>query len=61
MSQILTFENFEVDYDVSFPNISIEVYFTAPDLLGGKRYDLGGGSLSLQNPSFSIPVSLGPL
>lgn len=61
MSQILTFENFEVDYDVSFPNISIEVYFVAPKLLGGKRYDLGGGSLSVQNPSFTIPVSLGPL
>jgi hypothetical protein len=54
----------ELDYSISYPSISFEVSIVIPDnipVVGDKRYDLGGTSISLQNPSVTFPVSIWPL
>ena len=54
----------ELDYSINYPSVSFEVSIVIPDnipVVGDKRYDLGGTSISLQNPSATFPISLGPL
>ncbi|HET6893014.1 MAG TPA: hypothetical protein VFH31_18055 [Pyrinomonadaceae bacterium] len=53
-----------IESSVNFPNISFDVVFVVPDkipFVGGKKYDLGGSSISLENPSVDLPFSEGPI
>ena len=54
----------EIDYNVAYPEVDFSVAFIAPNnipFIGGKRYDLGSTSLSLENTATAIPFSSGPL
>jgi hypothetical protein len=54
----------EIDYSVAYPAVSFDLSIVVPDqvpVVGGKRYGLGGTSISLENPSVRIPISEGPL
>src|SRR5215467_13857555 len=54
----------EIDYTVAYPTVSFDLCIVVPDNIpgvGGKKYGLGGTSISIENPSIRFPVSEGPL
>src|SRR5262249_8041482 len=54
----------EIDYTVAYPAVSFDLSVVVPDNIpdvGGKKYGLGGTSISLEKRSIRFPISEGPL
>jgi hypothetical protein len=54
----------KIDYSLNFPSISFDVLLVVPHKIpveGGKKFHLGGGSISLEKPSLDLPFSEGPV